>query len=180
MYNKNILDLNGLKFELKSVYAVDLAKQASNIQEITLIIQEIKQKQCLAEVTRLQCRILTIAATSFSTEGSSSSHKCVNNEMRHCKSEHWLSNLVFISMNKYLLKRIKVEQSADKLTRKWSIKLAKRKEKLNWFTNKIKKKLIHWRFYFFLSEPVAVTIITRVMERIKSSGEMYQNRNSVS
>ena len=40
MYIK-LLDLDGLKCELKSVYAVDLAKQALNIQEVADIIREL-------------------------------------------------------------------------------------------------------------------------------------------
>ena len=31
---KNLLDLDGLKCKLKSVYATDFAKQASSIQEV--------------------------------------------------------------------------------------------------------------------------------------------------
>ena len=36
---KNMFDLIGLKCELKSVYAVDFAKQASSIQEVAEIIR---------------------------------------------------------------------------------------------------------------------------------------------
>ena len=35
---KNILDLDGLKCKLKSVYATDFTKQASNIHKVTEII----------------------------------------------------------------------------------------------------------------------------------------------
>ena len=42
-----------LKWELKSVYAADFAKQASRIQEFTEIIQELELNQALAEVTKL-------------------------------------------------------------------------------------------------------------------------------
>ena len=77
---KNLLDLDGLKYELKSSNAADFAKQASSIQEVTEIIWELKLNQALAEVTKLLC--LTIPATFVSCERLSSSLKCINNYMR--------------------------------------------------------------------------------------------------
>ena len=39
---KNILNLDGLKCKLKSVYAADFAKQTSSIQEATEIVHELE------------------------------------------------------------------------------------------------------------------------------------------
>ena len=60
------MNLDGLKCELKSVYATDFAKQALSIQEVTDIIQELELKQALAELTKLLCLNLNIPATSAS------------------------------------------------------------------------------------------------------------------
>ena len=76
---ENILDLVGLKGELKSVYAADIVKQSSSIQEIIEIIWELELNQLLAEVTKLLRLILTIPATSASCEISSSSLKYIDN-----------------------------------------------------------------------------------------------------
>uniref|UniRef100_A0A0L8G6U0 HAT C-terminal dimerisation domain-containing protein n=1 Tax=Octopus bimaculoides TaxID=37653 RepID=A0A0L8G6U0_OCTBM len=72
---KNILELDGLKCELKSVYAADFAKQVSSIQEVADIIWELELNQALAEVTKLLHLILTIPATSASSERSFTSLK---------------------------------------------------------------------------------------------------------
>ena len=48
---KNILDLDGLKCELKSVYTASFAK--SNIQEVAKMIEELELNQTLAKVTKL-------------------------------------------------------------------------------------------------------------------------------
>ncbi|CAI9719171.1 Hypothetical predicted protein [Octopus vulgaris] len=56
---KNILELDGMKCELKSVYAADFAKQASSIQEVANIIQELELNQALTEVIKLLRLILT-------------------------------------------------------------------------------------------------------------------------
>ena len=42
LYKKNILELDGLKCELKSVYATNFAKQASSIQEVAEIIRHLE------------------------------------------------------------------------------------------------------------------------------------------
>ena len=78
---KNYLDLDGLKCELKSVYAADFAKQASSTQEVTEIIWQLEINQTLAEVTKLLRLIVTIPTTSASCEISSSALERVNNYM---------------------------------------------------------------------------------------------------
>ena len=84
---KNILDLDGLKYEKKSVYAADFAKPALSNQEITEIKQDFEINQALREVTTLLRLILTITATSASFERSSSSLRRVNNYKRCSYSE---------------------------------------------------------------------------------------------
>ena len=102
---KRILDLNGLKYKLKLVHAAGFAKQASRIQEISKIKWELELNQALAEVIKLHL-IRTLPATSASCERLSSSLKHVNNYLRCSHSEEQESNLVFISMNKDLLKKV--------------------------------------------------------------------------
>ena len=72
---------------------------------------ELELNQTVAEETK--CLILIITATSASCEGSSSSLKHVNNYMWCSQSEEQLSNLVFIFMNKKLLKKMKIKHGAD-------------------------------------------------------------------
>ena len=108
--DKNILDLDGLKFELKSVYVADFAQQASTIKEVAEIVQEVELKQAFAEVTELVHLIQTISATSASCEISFSS---LNDYMRCCQSEEQLSNMFLISMNKDFLKKMKLEHVAE-------------------------------------------------------------------
>ena len=74
-FGYNTLDLHGLKYELKPIYAADFAKQESSIQIIPEILRELKLTQALAEVTKLQRLILTIPATSTSYKRSLSSLK---------------------------------------------------------------------------------------------------------
>ena len=105
-------DLDGLKCNLKSICAVDFPKQVPSSQEITEIICKLELNQALAEVIKLQCLILTIPVTYVSCERVSSLLKLINNYLRCSQSEEWLNNLVFISLNKDLLKK-KVECSAD-------------------------------------------------------------------
>ena len=107
------MDLDGLKGELKSVYAEDFTKQASSIQKVTEIIQELEVNQILALITKLQRLILTTPATSVSSERLSSSLKRLNYDMWCSRREERLSYLVLISMNKDLLKKIKVEHGVD-------------------------------------------------------------------
>ena len=64
---KNIVDLDGLKCELKSVYA---AKSASSIHEDAEIIRELELNQTLAEETKLLHLILTKPGISASCERS--------------------------------------------------------------------------------------------------------------
>ena len=120
--------LDGLKCKLKSAHAADFAKQASSIQEVTEIVQELELNQVLAEVTKLLCLILIIPSTFASFESLSSSVKSVNNYMRCFQSEERWSNFVFISMNKNLLK-MKVECTVDNFC-KWLMILPKRNKKL--------------------------------------------------
>lgn len=127
---KNILDLDGLRCELKSVYAADFSKQASSIQEVANIIRELELNQALAEVTKLVRLILTVPATSASCERSFSSLKRVNNYMRCSQSEKRSSNLVFISMNKDLLKKMKIERGADIFYSKVIDEFAKKKQRI--------------------------------------------------
>ena len=49
---KNILNLDRLKCDLKSVYAADFPKQTSSIQEVAEITKELEFKQALAEGTK--------------------------------------------------------------------------------------------------------------------------------
>ena len=74
----NILNLDGLKCELKSVYVTDFAKHTSSIQEVAEIIREFELNQVLAEVTKLLRLTLTIPATNASRERLFSSRKCLN------------------------------------------------------------------------------------------------------
>ena len=60
------MSLDGLKCELKLVCIVDFVKQASSIQEVRKVTQELEQNQFLAEMTKLLGLILTIAAISAS------------------------------------------------------------------------------------------------------------------
>ena len=62
-----MLDLNGLKCKLDSVYAADFSKQASNVQDTIEMIQERELNQALIEVTKLHL-ILTILVTFASGE----------------------------------------------------------------------------------------------------------------
>eukprot|EP00106_Octopus_bimaculoides_P004710 XP_014772152.1 PREDICTED: cytochrome P450 2B4-like [Octopus bimaculoides] len=80
---KNVLELDGLKCELKLFYAADFAKQVSNIQEVAYIIQELE----LNQVTKLLHQIVTIPATSASCEKSLSSKQIslVTNNSHHVR-----------------------------------------------------------------------------------------------
>ena len=73
--SKNILQLGGLKFKLKSVYSADFAKESSHIQKIEEIIRELEQNQAITEVTKSLRLILTIPGTSASCENLSFSLK---------------------------------------------------------------------------------------------------------
>ena len=101
-----------MEIKLKSVDAADFAKQASSIQEVAEVIWELKLNQALAEVTRLLCLILTRPVTFAFCERSSSSLKHVNDYMSCSQSEVRLNNLVYIFLNKDLLKKMKVEHGA--------------------------------------------------------------------
>ena len=118
------------KWQLKSVHATDFAKQVSSIQEVADTIRELEWNQALAEVTKLLRLILTIPATSASCERLFSSLKRVNNYMRCSQSEERLSNLVFISMNKDLLEKMKVEHGADTFYNKVIHEFAKKKRRI--------------------------------------------------
>ena len=79
--HENKLDLNGLKFRLKSVYGEDFAKQASSTQQVAEIKRKPELNQTLAKSTKLLCLVLTIFATSTSCKRSFSSLKRINNHM---------------------------------------------------------------------------------------------------
>ena len=82
-----VFDLDGFKYNIKPVYAVDLAKQTSRIQEVAEIIRELELNQALAEVTKLLHLILTTPATFASCETLFYTFKNVNNYMRYSESE---------------------------------------------------------------------------------------------
>ena len=126
----NILNLDGLKCKLKSVYAADFAMQASSIKEVTEIIQELELNQAQAEVTKLLQLILTIPASSASGERSSSSLKCINNYMRCSQTEEQLSDLVLISIYKDLLSKMKEELSSDRFYNKVINEFVKKKQRM--------------------------------------------------
>ena len=115
-----------MKCKLKSVYAVDFEKPVPSIQEVTEIIQELE----LNQVTKLFCLIQTIPATSDSCERSASSLKHVNEYMRCSQSEEQLCNLIFISINKDLLKRMKVEHGFDTFYNKVINEFARKKQRI--------------------------------------------------
>ena len=77
------------------------------------MIRELELNQAQAEVTKLLRLILTIPATSASSEKSFSLLKHVNNYMKHSQSEQRLSNLVFIFINKGLLEKMKTKRGAN-------------------------------------------------------------------
>ena len=61
--NKKLSDLDGLKFGQKSMYASDFEEQASSIEEVTGIIQELELNRAQADVTKLLRPILDIHFT---------------------------------------------------------------------------------------------------------------------
>lgn len=61
------LDLDGMKYTLRSVYASNFAKQVSNIQEGTGILWEFELNKALAKEANL-CLFLIITAISTSCE----------------------------------------------------------------------------------------------------------------
>ena len=86
---KNRWDFDGLKCELKSVYAVYFTKQMSSTQEVVKMIVELKLNQTLAEVSKLLQPFLTIPVPSvFLGEISSSLIECVNNYKRCSETEN--------------------------------------------------------------------------------------------
>ena len=119
---ENILDLDGLKCELKSLYAADIPKQSSSIQEVAEIVRKLELNQTLAEVTKLLYLLLTIPATSASYDRSSSSLKRVN-DMRCSQSEEQ-------SNDKELLKKMKVGCGADIFYNKMNDEFAKKKRRI--------------------------------------------------
>ena len=70
-----ILDLDGLKCQLKLLYAAGFVKQGLSNQDVTEIIRKLD----LAEVNKFLRLVLTKPATSASTEKSLFSPKQVNN-----------------------------------------------------------------------------------------------------
>ena len=77
----------------------------------------------MAEVTKLLYLILIIPAKS-------SSLKCVNYYMRCSQSEEGLSNLVFIFMNKNLLKKMKVKFTVDTFHSRMIDEFEKKKQRI--------------------------------------------------
>ena len=116
-----------LRCELTSVDAVDFVKQSSSIQKVADIIREYKLNQTLVEVTKLLRLIFNIPGPFASCERSSCSLKCLNNYMRCSQREEMINNLVFISINRYLFKKIKVEHCTDTFYRKVIDEFAKKK-----------------------------------------------------
>ena len=98
---------------VKSVYAADFAKLGSSIQEVAEIIRRLELSQARTEVTKLLRLILTIPAISASCERSFSSLRRENNYKMSSQSEDWLGNLIVITMNKDLLKKMKLECGDD-------------------------------------------------------------------
>ena len=74
-----------------------------------VIILELELNQALAEVTKLLHLILTIPANSFSGERLFSLLKHLHDYMRCFPGEEQYTHLVYISKNKDLLKKMKVE-----------------------------------------------------------------------
>ena len=81
-----IQNLEELKCELKSFFAADFLKQASSIQEVGDIIQELELNQSPAEVTKFLHLMLTTPGTS-SCERLFSSLTRINNYMKYSQSE---------------------------------------------------------------------------------------------
>ena len=102
--NKDTLDLDGLKCEQKGVYAVRFCKVKVKHLRSCTHYRGLEQNQALAQATKFRRLIQTIAAI-FAFCETSSSLKHVNNYMRCSRSEGRLNKLVFISMNKDLLKK---------------------------------------------------------------------------
>ena len=117
-----------MKRKLRSVCVADFAKQSSSV-EVAEITWELKLNQTLAEVTKLLGLILTVPATPSSDERIHSSLKRANNYMRNPKSE---VQLVWISMNKELLKNTKRERErgADTFYNKVINELTKKKQRI--------------------------------------------------
>lgn len=65
---KNLLDLDGWKCWLKSVYTADFAKQETNIQEVIDGILELELNKVLEQVAKLLHITLAIYVTSASYE----------------------------------------------------------------------------------------------------------------
>ena len=87
---KKILNLDGLKCELKSVYAADFTKQSiKHPRSCRDKIQVLEQNEALVETTKLPHLILCLRATFTFYEKLSSSLKCVNYYMIYSQSEEW-------------------------------------------------------------------------------------------
>ena len=82
---KNLLELDVFKCKLITVYVAEFAQQASSIENVAEMRREIELNH--AKVTKLQCWILIIPATSASGDRVFSSVSRVNSYMRFSLSK---------------------------------------------------------------------------------------------